>query len=79
MEEVRPVLIVGLDPAGKGLYPILPVQLGQMLQEVVRRIIERDVIGVDIAHDILVPALDALRQGAVCDGVPRLSGQERQR
>ena len=75
MEQVRPVLVVGLHPACKGLYPILPVPLGQMLQEVVHRIVEHDIVGIDIAHDIFIPTFNALRQSPDSDGVTRLSCQ----
>ena len=75
MEQVRPVLIVGPDSSSKGFHPILPVPLGQMLQEIIHRIVERDIVGVDITHDVLIPALDALRQGVDGDGVTCLGGQ----
>ena len=44
-------------------------------QEVGHRLIERDVVGVDVAADVLVPALHALRQRLHRDGVACLCCQ----
>ena len=75
MEEVRPVLVAGLDTAGQDFHPVLAVPFRQVLQEVIHRIVEPDVVAVDIAHDVLVPTLDALRQSLDGDGVAGLRRQ----
>ena len=70
-----PLSIVGLDATGQCLNTVGTIPFGQMFQKIVHRVVKFNVVRVDIAHDVLVPAFDALRQGIDGDRVAGFGGQ----
>ena len=75
MEQVCPLLIVGLHTLSQWRHTVHAVPLGQVFQPVVDGVIQFDVVRIDEATDVLVPTTDALLQGTHRHGVAGLLGQ----
>ena len=74
-EQVGPLLVVVGYAQGQGCHSVFAIPRAHLLQIVVDGVVELDVVGVDIAAYVLVPAADAQLQGAHGDGVARLFRQ----
>ena len=64
-----PLLVVGGYALGQWCHAVFAVPAWQTVEPLVQRVVGCDVLRVDKAADVLVPALDALLQGSHGDAI----------